>query len=184
MRQVCESCHAPDWVGAWYTQYDNLVNLYNDKFGRPSTELFQLARSTGLLTTTQFDEELEFTYFFLWHHEGRRARHGAAMMGPDYTQWHGMYEVAHRFYMEFVPQLREVIDHGRSSGKGAAAAQVARKLDETLNSDHHKWFVGKMSAGELAARKAAAEEFKKRYAQYCRSPASSSNVTPSASKPR
>jgi hypothetical protein len=28
------------------------------------------------------------------HHEGRRARHGAAMMGADYTQWHGFYEVA------------------------------------------------------------------------------------------
>lgn len=165
MRQVCESCHAPEWVGNWYTQYDNLVTLYNDKFGRPSTELFKLARSTGLLTATQFDEELEFTYFFLWHHEGRRARHGAAMMGPDYTQWHGMYEVAHRFYMEFVPQLREVIAHGRQTGKGAAAAQVAAKLEETLNSDHHKWFLGKMSAGELAARKAAAEQFKQRYAQ-------------------
>jgi len=165
MRQVCESCHAPEWVGNWYTQYDNLVTLYNDKFGRPSTELFKLARSTGLLTATQFDEELEFTYFFLWHHEGRRARHGAAMMGPDYTQWHGMYEVAHRFYMEFVPQLREVIAHGRQTGKSAAAAQVAAKLEETLNSDHHKWFLGKMSAGELAARKAAAEQFKQRYAQ-------------------
>lgn len=165
MRQVCESCHAPEWVGNWYIQYDNLVNLYNDKFGRPSTELFKMAQSTGLLTATQFDEELEFTYFFLWHHEGRRARHGAAMMGPDYTQWHGMYEVAHRFYMEFVPQLREVIAHGRQTGKGAAAAQLAAKLDETLSSDHHKWFIGKMSAGEIAARKAAAEQFKQRYAQ-------------------
>jgi len=124
-----------------------------------------MARSEGLLTTTQFDDELEFTYFFLWHHEGRRARHGAAMMGPDYTQWHGMYEVSHRFYMEFVPQLREVIAHNRGAAKAAAAARVAAKLEEVLNSDHHKWFLGKMSAGKTAARKAAAEEFKQRYAQ-------------------
>ncbi len=165
MRQVCESCHATEWVSNWYIQYDNLVTLYNDKFGRPATELYQMARSSGLLTTTVFDEELEFTYFFLWHHEGRRARHGAAMMGPDYTQWHGMFEVAHRFYMEFVPQLKEVIAHGRSSGKGAAAARLSAKLDEVLSSDHHKWFIGKMSAGEMAARKAASEEFKKRYSQ-------------------
>ncbi len=165
MRDVCTSCHAPEWVDNWYTQYDNLVNLYNDKFGRPSTELYQLARSTGLLTAVEFDEPVEFTYFFLWHHEGRRARHGAAMMGPDYTQWHGMYEVAHRFYMEYVPELRELIDHNRSGSKAGAARQLAAKLDEVLNSDHHKWFLGKMSAGELAARKAASEEFKKRYAQ-------------------
>jgi hypothetical protein len=28
-----------------------------------------------------------------WHHEGRRFRHGAEMMGADYTQWHGIWEV-------------------------------------------------------------------------------------------
>jgi len=25
----------------------------------------------------------------MWHHEGRRARMGTAMMGPDYAWWHG-----------------------------------------------------------------------------------------------
>jgi len=165
MKDVCQSCHAPEWVNNWYVQYDGLVTLYNDKFGRPSTELYQMARAEGILTDTQFDEELEFTYFFLWHHEGRRARHGAAMMGPDYTQWHGMYEVAHRFYMEFVPQLKEAIEHNRTGANAAGARRLQAKLDEVLNSDHHKWFLGKMSAGEIAARKAAAEQFKQRYAQ-------------------
>ena len=46
------------------------MNLYNDKFGRPATELYQMARSSGLLTATAFDEELEFTYFFLWAPSG------------------------------------------------------------------------------------------------------------------
>jgi hypothetical protein len=118
-----------------------------------------------LLSATEFDDEIEFTYFFLWHHEGRRARHGVAMMGPDYTQWHGFFEVAHRFYQEFVPQLRELIVHGRRSGKAAAVSRLQAKLNEVLNSDQHKWFLGKMSVGELAARKKASEEFKKRYAQ-------------------
>lgn len=165
MKDVCGSCHATEWVGNWYTQYDNAVNLYNEKFGKPATELYKMARSGGLLTAINFDEELEFTYFFLWHHEGRRARHGVAMMGPDYTQWHGFFEVADRFYMGFVPQLREVIAEGRKHGKGAAAARVEARLNEVLNSDMHKWFLGKMSAGERAARKKAAAEFKKRYAQ-------------------
>lgn len=81
----------------------------------------------------EFDDELEFTYYFLLHHEGRRARHGVAMMGADYTQWHGNYEVAHRFYMEFVPQLKEVLKRVAESGdaaKVAAAKNVAAELEK------------------------------------------------------
>ena len=163
MRDVCESCHGPEWVGNWYQQYDALVVLYNDKFGRPATDLFKMARSSGLLTEVEFDEELEFTYFFLWHHEGRRARHGASMMAPDYTQWHGMYEVAHRFYMEMVPQLRELINHNRSGAKADAARQLEAKLEEVLNSEMHRWFQGGTSAAEKAARRAAREAFNERY---------------------
>ena len=165
MQEVCSSCHATEWVKNWYEQFDAAVNLYNEKFGKPATELYQMARKEGLLTPTQFDEELEFTYFYLWHHEGRRARHGAAMMGPDYTQWHGFYEIAERFYMEFVPQLREILAEARRHGKAAAAARIETRLNQILASDLHKWFLGRMSPGELAARKKAAEEFKKRYAQ-------------------
>lgn len=165
MQEVCSSCHGPEWIQNFYTQYDSAVNLYNDKFGIPATELYKMARSSGLLTEIEFDEEIEFTYFLLWHHEGRRARHGVAMMGPDYTQWHGFFEVAERFYSEFVPQLKEVIHRGRTNGKAAEAGRLEAKLNEVLNSEMHKWSLGKLSAGELAARKKASEEFKKRYAR-------------------
>jgi ribosomal protein L31 len=169
MKKVCGSCHAAYWVENWYTQFDNMVNLYNDKFGRPATRLYQMTRAAGLITNdVDFDDELEFTYYFLWHHEGRRARHGAAMMGPDYTQWHGNFEVAHRFYMEFVPQLREVLHKATASGdtaKVAAAHKVETELEQVLNSATHRWFLGKMTPEERAARKKAAEEFRKRYAQ-------------------
>ena len=124
-----------------------------------------MARSSGLLTSVEFDEELEFTYFFLWHHEGRRARHGAAMMAPDYTQWHGMYEVAHRFYMELVPQLRELIEHNRTGPRAAAARQLEAKLNSILESEMHRWFLGQNSDAEKAARLAAKEAFSKRYAR-------------------
>ena len=169
MKLVCTSCHANNWVENWYVQYDNSVGLYNEKFGKPATKLYQMARSEGLITKDiEFDDPLEFTYYFLWHHEGRRARHGAAMMGPDYTQWHGNYEVAHRFYMEFVPQLREVIQKAEQSGNPAkveAARKVAVELDQVLNSENHRWFLGKMPQEERDARKKASEEFRKRYAQ-------------------
>jgi hypothetical protein len=53
---------------------------------------------TGLLSSrSYFDEELEWEFYELWHHEGRRARMGAAMMAPDYAWWHGFYELKHRF---------------------------------------------------------------------------------------
>ena len=115
-----------------------------------------------------FDDSIEFTYFFLWHHEGRRARHGAAMMGPDYTQWHGMYEVAHRFYMEFVPELKEIIHAGETSGDPQlkkAAQEVEQMLDDVLNSDMHKWFLGKVDVKAKEARDKARAEFQKRYAR-------------------
>lgn len=168
MVDVCQSCHGPAWVDNWYIQFDNLVNLYNDKFGRPATQLYKAIRSKGLISAnTTFDDSIEFTYFFLWHHEGRRARHGAAMMGPDYTQWHGMYEVAHRFYMEFIPELKEIIHHGKESGEPeliAAAKDVEKQMNDILNSDMHKWFLGKTDAKAKEARDKARAEFKKRYA--------------------
>lgn len=40
-----------------------------------------------------------------WHHEGRRARRGASMMGPSYTHWYGMYKVGKNYYFEFLPEV-------------------------------------------------------------------------------
>ncbi|MDH5656618.1 MAG: multiheme c-type cytochrome [Spirochaetia bacterium] len=168
MQNVCQSCHGSEWVANWYIQYDNLINLYNNKFGIPATNLYKMARSKNLITSNvTFDDKIEFTYFYLWHHEGRRARHGAAMMGPDYTQWHGMFEVAERFYAEFIPELKEVIAHNKRLGgqKAADAFALEAAMNEVLNSEMHRWYLGKMSEGEKAARKKQAEEFKKRYAQ-------------------
>ncbi len=28
------------------------------------------------------------------------------MMAPDYTHWHGLYEVAKHWYTKFVPELK------------------------------------------------------------------------------
>jgi len=169
MKQVCASCHASGWVENWYDQFDKSVTLYNDKFGRPATRLYQMIRTAGLITNDiEFDDPIEFTYYELWHHEGRRARHGAAMMGPDYVQWHGNYEVARRFYMEFVPQLLEVLQKAANSGNPAkveAGRKVQAELDQILNAEAHRWFLGKMTPEERDARKKAAEEFRRRYAQ-------------------
>jgi len=31
------------------------------------------------------------------------------MMGPDFTQWHGFYEVAQNFYMHFIPDAEQLM---------------------------------------------------------------------------
>ena len=100
-------------------------------------------KKEGLIDKTKFNDEIEWTYFYLWHHEGRRARHGAAMLAPDYVHWEGMFEVAHRFYIEMIPQIKELIKEAREHGKKDSADRVQAKLDEILNSEMHRWFLGK-----------------------------------------
>ena len=116
-------------------------------------------RKNNLITPKQFDEEIEWTWFYLWHHEGRRARHGASMMAPDYAHWHGMYEVAERFYQELIPQAREIAEHAAEQGNQEGAEKVEQTIQEILNRPEHQWFEeGKTPpAAENAAMRPARE---------------------------
>ena len=140
MKAVCGHCHTPAYTDAFYRQYDDLVILYNEKFAKAGQSIMAALLDAGLLTPTQFDEEIEWTWFYLWHHEGRRARHGAAMMAPDYTHWHGMFEVAERFYMELIPQAQEIVEHAVQAGRRQAAATAGGVLDGILSRPEHAWF--------------------------------------------
>ncbi len=139
MQNACLTCHTPDYVNAFYRQYDDLVVLYNEKFAKPGQAIMSALSSNGLITPAQFDDEIEWTWFYLWHHEGRRARHGASMMAPDYTHWHGMFEVAERFYKEMIPQARELCEHAKAHGKPEQATAVEKVIDEILARPEHKW---------------------------------------------
>ncbi len=161
MKQVCTHCHTGDYVNAFYKQYDDLVILYNEKFAKTGKEIMGALGENGLITPTQFDEEIEWTWFYLWHHEGRRARHGASMMAPDYTHWHGMYEVAERFYMELIPQARELVEHGRAHGNAAGAAKVEQVIERILARPEHAWFEG----GAEEAMKKIRESMQEKYGQ-------------------
>jgi len=164
MKNVCANCHQQPWVDNFYTQYDALLDQYHAKFAVPGKELYELAKP--LLKPVQFSNRLDWAWYELWHHEGRRARHGASMMGPDYTHWHGTYEVSKRFYTEMVPELEHAIEKAKGSGdaKKAAAAEVLEKrLAEVLNSPNHRWYLNKMDPEEREDRKLRQEEFKKRY---------------------
>ncbi len=164
MENVCLNCHNQNYVDAFYTQYDGLLDLYHEKFANPGLELMALAKP--LLKPVEFGNKIDWTWYEIWHHEGRRARHGVSMMGPDITHWHGTYEVAKHFYTKFIPELEELIEDGKASGdatKEAAAVALEAKLEEVLKSNNHRWFNGEMDEKEKAERKKRMEEFQERY---------------------
>ncbi|MCA8994024.1 MAG: hypothetical protein KDA88_18720 [Planctomycetaceae bacterium] len=140
MKNVCLHCHTQNYVNAFYKQYDDFVVNYNEKFAKPGVAIMGELRKQELLTKQDFDEEIEWTWFYLWHHEGRRARHGASMMAPDYAHWHGMYEVAERFYQQLIPQAREIAEHAGESGKADQAQAVLDLIDDILARPEHEWF--------------------------------------------
>ena len=110
MKEVCMQCHGKTWVDGHYTKLDKVVQEYGDVYFKPAKALLDELYEKGLLDKTRFfDEELEVEYYELWHHEGRRARMGAAMMAPDYTWWHGFYECKKR-YNNFMEKGRELIE--------------------------------------------------------------------------
>ena len=147
--------------GLFYRQYDDLVVHYNEKFAKPGQLIMNALSANGMLSKTQYDEEIEWTWYYLWHHEGRRARMGASMMAPDYTQWHGMFEVAERFYMQLIPQAREVVDRASRAGRSAQARAAETVINDILNRPEHQWFV----RGAEEQADAISREMQRRYGQ-------------------
>ncbi len=148
MKQVCHHCHTPNYVTAFYKQYDDFVINYNEKFAKPGQQIMNELLKKQLITKTQFDEEIEWTWFYLWHHEGRRARHGASMMAPDYAHWHGMYEVAERFYQQLIPQARELAEHGEEQGK-EGSGEILTLIHTILSRPEHKWYEAERTAAAV-----------------------------------
>lgn len=149
MKDVCSNCHANPFVDGFYKQFDNLVNLYNDKFAKPATAIRNDLMERGVLTRADFDDKLDWIYYELWHHEGRRARHGASMSGPDYAWWHGMYDVAKTFYTEFLPEVKRV------AGPEVYSELTKKYLEPDVR---HEWFVKGMSKEQLDKIKKYYEE--------------------------
>jgi hydroxylamine dehydrogenase len=98
MQKVCLQCHSKTWTDGHYRNFDAVVENYNDLYFKPAKAIIDDLYAAGKLSKKRyFDEELEWEFYELWHHEGRRARMGTAMMAPDYAWWHGFYELKHRF---------------------------------------------------------------------------------------
>ncbi len=141
MKVACLTCHSDNWVNNFYVQYDQAVELYNEKYGKPLVAIYEGLKKEGLVDEVPMNEEMDYLFFEIWHHEGRRARHGASMMGPDYVQWHGFYEVTKHFYTEFLPLARELgEEHEKAEVVEALIHDVLHEGDNWEK--YHRWTEG------------------------------------------
>jgi len=115
MKAICLQCHGNLWVENHYRRLDQTVYEYNEVYFKPVKAMLDKLYAEGLLDKSRFfDEELEVEYYEIWHHEGRRARFGAAMMGPDYAWWHGFYDLKKR-YSAFMKDARELLEKNQKA---------------------------------------------------------------------
>ena len=113
MKQVCLACHSPAWTDGHFKRFDDVVETYNEDYFKPmKAKVNELYQKKLLSEDKALDEKLEVELYELWHHEGRRARFGAAMMAPDYAWWHGFYEMKKRC-MEIDEMVEELLESGK-----------------------------------------------------------------------
>lgn len=115
MQSVCTQCHSENFVKQFYFQFDELVKLYNQKFGVPATRMRNALMKSGELSSKNYDDKLDQIYWKLMNNEGRRARQGTAMIGPVYAWQQGMQQVAETYYFEFIPEVKKIV--GRKADK-------------------------------------------------------------------
>lgn len=92
METVCGNCHGPTHTKSFMSSLDKTVALYNEYFDGADKMLTEL-KEKNLVKDDPWSDGFQELYYYLWHHTGRRARHGAAMNGPDYAHWHGFFQV-------------------------------------------------------------------------------------------
>ncbi len=104
MMSVCKSCHSSEWVYSYFTWYDSVNMDYNITW-KYAIDMLKKAYEQGIQEDRKgqtimdrkalgddTDEYMEIMYYYIWHHDGRRWRMGASMMGPDYTHWLGIVD--------------------------------------------------------------------------------------------
>jgi hydroxylamine dehydrogenase len=92
MKQVCTQCHAQDRIDRVYAQAEQVVANTNTRV-LAAKDIMDGLHKDGTLTGPPFTKPIDFTYFNLWHYDGRTSKHGAFMGGADFVQWHGNYEL-------------------------------------------------------------------------------------------
>lgn len=156
MKGVCLNCHNDTYVDNFYKQFDDLIVLYNEKFAKPAQKLINELTADGVLNPdAPFEHKVQWVFWELWHREGRQARHGASMMGPNYTHWLGMYEVAKNYYTKFLP---EVINAAATKGP-EMKKKYEERVERLLAQEEHLWLKGLSPKEAEALRKMYQERY-------------------------
>ena len=92
MKKVCANCHGSSHIQAQRDTLDSTVELYN-LYWDNAVKMKKMLAEKKLLKDDPWKDGFQELMYYLWHHAGRRARHGAAMGGPDYSHWHGFFQI-------------------------------------------------------------------------------------------
>ncbi len=111
MRKVCVSCHSTIHINSHFAKLDRAVDLYNFYESGASKMIAEL-KAKGLLKKDKWKDPIQELYYYLWHHNGRRARHGAAMDGPDYAHWHGFFQM-----FQMYKDIQDIYDYRMKNNK-------------------------------------------------------------------
>jgi hypothetical protein len=166
MIDVCLACHQQRFADNFFIQYEGLLDLYETKYAAPGEKLYQAAATVLKTDPTynKFGHPIDWTWFEIWHHEGRRARHAASMMAPDYTHWHGTYDLAKHWMTKYIPEIKEIIhEYGDDPAAAKQVGELKKVLDEVQNSSDWKWSINKEDEKVKAERIKRQEAFKERY---------------------
>ncbi len=112
MKKVCSNCHSSAHSERFFKQADNHIELYNEGYFDVAEKMRKELAEKGLLKKNPWDDDFLKIYYHLWHHQGRRMRQGAAMGGPDYAHWHGVFELQQDLY-----ELKDIYHKRMESGK-------------------------------------------------------------------
>jgi len=164
MIDVCLNCHQQQFVDNFFVQYEGIIDLYDSKYAEPGLRLYKAA--SAVLKTNKdyvkFVHPIDWTWFELWHHEGRRVRHAAAMQAPDYTHWHGTYDLAKHWMTKYVPEIKDII-HEYKATAPQEVAELEKVYDEVMSSENWNWALNKEDPEVKAKRQERQKEFQARY---------------------
>lgn len=134
MTSACLQCHAQPFVDRYFLEGDLTAFQYNEIY-REVRRWLTAMKEAGIILTPGFeglapfgvagyDDVPEEIAYHVWHHEGRRFRHGALMMGADYTQWHGIWDLQRGL----VAIIRYAAEHGLPEAEAWMASNDPAKF--------------------------------------------------------
>ena len=134
MAATCLQCHAQPFVDRYFLVGDLSALQYNEIY-REGKRWLAAMDEAGIILTAGFeglapfgvagyDDVPEEISYHIWHHEGRRYRHGALMMGADYTQWHGIWDLQ----KDMVEMIRYAAEHGLPEAEAWMASDDPSKF--------------------------------------------------------